>query len=147
MQWIKNIVDGLVEYYDTRDIYELVDILDITIIHKNFINEEVKARLIKTENEDFVIYLSDRLDEHEKKYVLAHELGHTLLHDISNDYYYNSNLNKDKLELQANYFAALLLLDERSFEKCYIENMSLEQLSSYFEVPKELIQYRLGCVI
>lgn len=143
MEWIKNIVNGLIEYYETRNILELIDLLDVKIIYKKFNNPDIKARLIKTYQEDFYIYLSDELSAPEERIILAHELGHVVLHDISSAYYNTSLINKGKLEVQANYFASLILLDESDFEKCYLENMSLDQLSSYFEVPKELIEFRL----
>lgn len=147
MQWIRDIVTGLVETYGTRDIYELLDYLEVTVIRKNFVNPDVKARLYKDPFENYYIYLSYDLDENTKKYILCHELGHILLHTLSCEYYYSSKVNKGKLEYQADYFASLLLLDVNNFEQCYLENLSVDQLSSYFEIPKELLQYSLEKVI
>lgn len=147
MQWIKDIVTGLIETYGTRDIYELLDYLEVTIIRKSFVNPDVKARLYKDPFENYYIYLSYDIDEATKKHILCHELGHILLHTISCEYYYSSKVNKGKLEYQANYFASLLLLDVDNFEQCYLENLSIDQLSSYFEIPKELLQYSLEKVI
>ena len=147
MQWIKDIVSGLIETYDTRDVYEILDYLEIQIIKKAFINPDVKARLYKDPYDNYYIYISENLIEQELKAVLCHESGHIILHDIGCEYYYSSLVNKDKLELQANYFASLLLLDEANFESCYLENLNLDQLSAYFEVPKELMEYRLREVI
>jgi Zn-dependent peptidase ImmA (M78 family) len=143
MQWIKDIVTGLVETYGTRDINELLDLLEVKIIKKTFINPDVKARLYKDPFGNYYIYLSSDLDEKTRKHILCHELGHILLHNIPCEYYYSSRVNKDKLEYQANYFASLLLLDINDCDPCYLEGLSLEQLSSYFEMPKELIQYSL----
>lgn len=147
MQWIKDIVTGLIETYETRNVQELLDCLEVTVIKKNFLSPNIKARLYKDPFENYYIYVSTELNDHELKIVLCHELGHIILHDITCEYYYSSYLNKGKLEMQANYFASLLLLDENNFEKCYLENLSIDQLSSYFEVPKELIEYRLGDVV
>ena len=147
MQWIKDIVEGLIEVYDTRDVRELINLLEVTIIYKNFINPDVKARLFKDPFENYYVYLSNQLTEQEERCIIAHEIGHILLHDISCDYYTTSNINRGKLEIQANYFASLLLLDESTMDKVYLENLSIDQLSAYFEVPKELIQYRLDEVI
>lgn len=147
MQWIKDIVTGLIETYGTRDVYKLLGYLEVTIIMKNFVNPDVKARLYRDPFGKYFIYLSYDLEEHEKIIILLHELGHILLHDISCEYYYKSRIHKGKLEYQANYFVSLMLLDESNFDRCNLENLTLNQLSAYFEVPMELIQYRLGEVI
>lgn len=143
MQWIKDIVTGLIETYGTKDVFELLDFLDVTIIKKKFIDPDVKARFYKDIFGYDYIYISIDLTDQEKKYILCHELGHIILHDITSEYYYSSKVNKGKLEMQANYFASLLLLDESDIELCSIENMSMDQLSSYFELPAELLQFRL----
>lgn len=147
MQWIKDIVEGTIEYYGTRNVKELAEMLDITVIHKEFVKPGMKASLYKNVYNDCFIYLSNTLNEQEEKYILAHELGHILLHDISCEFYSTSMINKSKLEYQANYFASLLLLDKSSIDKYSIENFSIDQLSAYFEIPKELIQYYLDEVV
>jgi len=147
MQWIRDIVTGLIETYDTRDVNELLDYLEVTIIPKKFVNPDVKARLYKDPLENYYIYISEDLDENTKRYILCHELGHILLHILPCEYYYSSRVNKGKLEYQADYFASLLLLDVKSFEQCYLENLSIDQLSAYFKIPKELLQYNLEKVI
>ena len=45
MIWIKQIVDGLIEMYGTRDVYELLNYLEVTLIRKE---------LFKNEREDFL---------------------------------------------------------------------------------------------
>lgn len=147
MQWIKDIVTGLIETYGTRDIYELLDYLEVTIIPKKFVNPDVKARLYKDPLDNYYIYISEDLDEHTKKYILCHELGHILLHIMPCEYYYSSRVNKGKLEYQADYFASLLLLAVNNFEKCYLENLNIDQLCSYFKIPKVLLQYNLEKVM
>jgi Zn-dependent peptidase ImmA (M78 family) len=143
MQYIKDIVTGLLETYGTRDIYELLKCLDVTVITKEFINADIKARLYKDPFDNYYINISSDLDELTKKYILCHELGHILLHEIPCEYYYSSNVNKGKLEYQANYFASLLMLDLNSFDQCYLKDLSLDQLSSYFEIPKELLAFQM----
>ncbi len=45
-------------------------------------------------------------------------------------------------ENEANKFAAELLIDLNSIDKCYIEELSLEQLARFMMVPKELIELK-----
>jgi len=98
MQWIRDIVIGLIDTYETRSIYELLDYLEVTIIPKKFVNPDAKARLYKDPLENYYIYISEDLDESMKKYILCHELGHILLHIMPCEYYYSSRVNKGKLK-------------------------------------------------
>lgn len=107
---IKNIVRGLEEYYGTKDIYQLLDMLGIEIIRKKLIGNQ-KARCYRNEFGDEFIYLSESVNEYEEKYILAHELGHLLLHnDLDNHYYSNSLINKSKIEFEANYLSKFHIL-------------------------------------
>ena len=49
--------------------------------------------------------------------VCAHELGHAVLHTHANTPFLRKNtfFSVDKLEIEANTFAALLLIDKRPF--------------------------------
>lgn len=140
MNWIKNIVTGLIETYHTKNVYELIDALGITIIRKN---SSKKARFLRTQLGDEFIFLNNNLDEHEEKYILAHELGHAILHtDLSCEYIYFSYTSSGKLEFQANYFATELLVG--NIDKEFIQNKSLDELSACFGVPKQMLEYKFS---
>lgn len=144
MEWIKNIVQGLIETYNTRNIYDLIDSLDIMIIRKELQNG-LKAKFFRDMFGNEFIYLASNINESEEKYLLAHEVGHAILHtDISVEYYYNSLVNTGKLEKQADYFAVELLIDEANIDKQILLDMNIEQLSSYFGIPIELIEYKFS---
>lgn len=143
MKWIKNIIDGLVEMYNTRNVYELIDLLGITIIRKNYSNSNKKARFFRNSLGDEYIFLDNNLNEYEEKYVLAHELGHAILHtDLSCEYFYFSNINSDKIEFQANYFATELLIDDKSLDKEFLMDKSINQLACYLGVPEQMVLYK-----
>ena len=143
MQWIRDIVEGVEEYYGTTDVCELLGLLEIDVINKHFKDPTRKAWLHQNILGDYYIFMSYDLSEPERIYILAHELAHVLLHDISIEYYCSSCVNKGKLEVQADYFASLLLLDPKHIDKHEIRNFNLDQLCAYFHMPKELIQFRL----
>ena len=131
MSRIKNIVDDLVIKYDTRNPYELCDLLSIPILYNNLGN--IKG-LFQNVQGSPVIHLNNYLSEDELKPVLAHELGHALLHCIT-----------DKYENEANRFAAHLLIDDKdlnTFSSGY-EYVTIEQLSKQFCVPEEFIMYKM----
>lgn len=137
--WINNILLGLKDTHITTNIYELYDSLEIELIklesnnillrgnesfyHRNFFDKEV-------------VFIRNDLQREYEKFILAHELGHALLHTNTYEAAFNKDLiNTGKLEKQANYFAFKLLgynLDPISFEGFTIEQIA----SSLYLNPK-----------
>lgn len=119
-------------------IYQLLDMLGVEIIRKKLIGDQ-KARCYRNEFGDEFIYLSLLVNEYEEKYILAHELGHLLLHNyINNHFYSNSLINKNKIEFEANYFAMELLLPSK-IDLFEIEGFSSDQIAIMYGVPVQLI--------
>lgn len=140
---IKNLVLGLEEIYGTKDVFELLDQLDITIIKKE-LPKGKKAKCYRNELGDEFIYLSPSIKDYEIKFVLAHELGHLLLHKfISSIYYSNSLINKGKLEFEANYFALELLLPDK-IERYEIEGFTSEQLAAIYGIPADILEIKIN---
>ncbi len=92
------------------------------------------------------------------RFTIAHELGHYLFHrhhmvDNNNAVFYHHLDDKEKgrLEIQANIFAAMLLMPEKAFTATYkmLKNQSLKdstiirRISELFNVSKESVGYRL----
>ncbi|MBS5787211.1 MAG: ImmA/IrrE family metallo-endopeptidase [Clostridioides difficile] len=50
--------------------------------------------------------------------------------------------NTNKLENEANEFAAELLITDENIQEAFEKQFSIEQMACYFEVPKELIEYK-----
>jgi Zn-dependent peptidase ImmA (M78 family) len=141
---IKAIIGGLLETYGVKDLYELLNSLEITIIKKE-LSVGKKARFYRDVFGNEYIFIVPGLNQIEERYILAHELGHALLHGhISNEFYFSSYINKGRLEYEADCFAAELLIDESNLEKQYIEDMSIDQLTSYFGVSRKLIEYKFN---
>ena len=49
---------------------------------------------------------------------------------------------RGKFEIEANEFAAELLIDEDKIYKIYLMSCSIDQLASVYAVPIELVQYK-----
>lgn len=145
MNWIKDIVEGLIETCETRDVYEIIDILSIKLIKKKFSDGE-KGKFFRNILGDEFIYVADDLTPHEERLVIAHELGHAIIHTNLNVnfYTYNSLWVKDKFEVQANKFAAELLINEKDLDKPKLHDMSINQLSCSLGIPVELIEYKFN---
>ena len=144
--WIKNSVNGLIDKYQTRNVYKLIDYLNIDLEIKELphnLKGQFQRDLVGNEK----IYLSNRLNEHEKIIVLAHELGHAVLHTRLNLSYYTkySYASKNKFEQQANKFAAELLIPDMSeIRKDYTDNLTFNNIICIYGVPKEYVKLKFN---
>lgn len=141
---IKNIANNLVNEHGTRNPYDLCDILGIPVLYEPLGN--IKG-LFQNALGLPIIHLNNTLTYNELKPVLAHELGHALLHKEFNvcflENYTFSVTNK--YENEANNFAAHLLISDEdldTFSDGY-EYVTIEQLSKHFFVPEEFIIYKM----
>lgn len=90
-----------------------------------------------------IIYLNDSLDTIIERHILAHELGHAILHTKTNITYLESNTfySKEKIEVAANNFAAELLIEDSLFDK--YKHHTIDEMASIENLPKELIRIKL----
>ncbi|WP_297422216.1 ImmA/IrrE family metallo-endopeptidase [Clostridium sp.] len=70
-------------------------------------------------NKNKVIFISSVLSEIERRFVLAHEIGHTVLHPKSSCFFINENnyISKIKSEFEVNMFAAEFLIDDEAVDQ------------------------------
>ena len=86
------------------------------------------------------ILINSNLSELEKRFVVAHELGHAILHSkISTPCLMHlKNINDIKIEFEANKFAVQLLIDG-SHKDYYIEDKF--KIMEYYGIPIEMERY------
>lgn len=142
---MKNIplrVKNLVKKYGTRDPFLLASYLNLNVKFLEY-SDNTKGYYIKVGKNKFII-INSNLTEEEKRIVLAHEIGHAVMHSSKEIHFLRENtlFPKGRHENEANKFAAELLIDLNSIDKCYIEELSLEQLARFMMVPKELIELK-----
>lgn len=145
MSRIKGIVIDIINKYNTSNIYELCDFLNIMV--KVDPLGSTKGYFLNID-ESYFITLNSELDEWEKQVVLAHELGHAVLHKDTNICFLKSYTYSvtNKLENEANEFAAHLLIGDdalNSFSKGY-DYVTVEQMGKHFQVPVELVMYKIN---
>lgn len=141
MSDIKDIVLGLKDLYNTNDPFELCDYLDIVVLI-NDLGDELSGFFQRTNAGTEILHINSRLNEHQKKYVCSHELGHAILQpDLSISFFIeNPLLIKNKFEIEADTFTAELLLDDDALLK--YEGFTIEQIAAAENVPKRIIELK-----
>ncbi|SFM22129.1 ImmA/IrrE family metallo-endopeptidase [Pelosinus propionicus] len=111
-------VRNLMKKYNTRNPFELADLLNITVISYP-IKSGVRGFYDKVLRRKFII-INSSLPEHIQRQVCAHELGHALLHKGWGYYFMieHTFFSPGRFEREANEFAWQLLFDE---EACRVE--------------------------
>ena len=141
MKWINEIVAGMNEIFEGLNLYEIIDALEIEVIKLDKIDMILlgqEALYVRSFSGKEIIYIRDDLGPMER-YVLAHELGHAILHPDLAEAYYSPLQNKGKLERQADYFAIKIL--DLDIDPLGYEGFSQEQLAKALCVKEEALEY------
>lgn len=137
---IKKLVDFYIRKFNTNNPFEIANALDIKVkIGK--LNFEGCYMFLKNHR---CIFLNVDLSEHEMNLVMAHELGHAIMHRKENCYFIRNHtlLLNSKKEIEANIFAMnLLVSDDILYEH---QEYTIEQLSRLTGYGEKLIELRLN---
>lgn len=136
-------INRLVEKHGTNDPFEIAQNENIIIIFeplgliKGYYNSYVRQKFI---------HINSDLDEIERHFTCAHELGHAILHPSSNTPFLRSYtyFSVDKIESQANKFATELILYNLKVDKHSLDTIDLNQISKQYMVPLELVKYKFS---
>ncbi len=141
MEWVDDIITGLKDMYEGLRLIDVIGALGIEIVRTNK-NDGIllkqDALYVRCLNDLEIIFIRDDLEAMEP-YVLAHELGHAILHPDLAEAYYSPLQNKGKLERQADYFAVRYL--ELEIDPLDYEGFSKEQLAKALYVKEEAIDF------
>lgn len=137
---IKKLVAYYVKKFGTRDPFKIAKCLNIEL-QIGPIGKKCGCYLFMKNHR--CIFLNENLNEAEKLVVMAHELGHAILHRKQNCYFIRNKtlLLNSKIEMEANQFSALLLIDDdllKDYAGC-----TQEQFCQCTGYPKELLELRL----
>lgn len=90
------------------------------------------------------IWINESLEGNERTFVMAHEVGHAVLHPKENCYFLrNQTFLNTRIEQEANAFAAELLISDDAILEAKANSYTIDQLSRILGYEKELIQLRL----
>lgn len=140
MVWIDEIIDeiitGVKDIHCTDNIYELYNALEIIIRYldkDNILLQGNDALYNRCYLDQEVVFIRNDLDHGYEKFILAHELGHALLHTSLKTSPFNPLMNINKLEKQANYFAVKIL--NVDLDSIALEGFTIDQIASTLELP------------
>lgn len=139
---IQKLVAYLKRKYGTDDPEEIADYLGVTIIRTPL--EDVVAGFYKLLKRRKYIFLNSDIDDVIFiRVVLAHELGHAVMHPKENCAFMKNGtlLLTSRIEKQANIFAAHLLIDNGMLD--YYIGCTKDQFCKCTGYPRELIDLRL----
>lgn len=138
MKWIDEILVGLIETVGSNNVFEILSFLNINLFTVDKDSPILQDNLsVYTRIGSFeCIYVSNEV--YNKEFVIAHELGHAILHTEIAESFFNPLLNKGRLENEANYFATKLLYRDLDIEDG-IETR--EQLAKILKIKEDYIKY------
>lgn len=140
-------------------IEEILKEFKITIMENDFPEDSKIDALLIRKGENAFIVLNENKPKRRQRFSLAHELGHFLMHG-NDELYLDKNITetfiftrtadkKDDNELEANYFAAELLMPsnliERDFPNYYIQDPEnfISKMAEDYEVSEPALTYKL----
>ena len=135
---IKETVKMVCSKYNTRNPYELAKFLGIEVIYQElgqvrgyyFCQKRIK-----------LIYINSNLEDYTERFVLAHELGHAVMHPKSCTPFLQTTFwSVNKLEIEANKFASELLIPDSDLQEHWEYNV--DEFARFYGVPKEIIELR-----
>lgn len=140
-------VRHLVRKFETRDPFTIAEGLGIKIRYKYLSEYFPKGMFTKKLRRKFITINMTRIDnDYELRSVMAHELGHAIMHANDSSFYLHEYTfySRRKFEIEANCFAAELLINIDSSNIDNLRYYSLNQLSCYFKVPIELVKLKFN---
>lgn len=153
---INEIANRIRRHFHVDDEY----FIDVTSLAKNlgckvkevvFDNNKI-AGTLEINDDDSTIYVNREDSEERKRFTIAHEIAHFILHknDGSRSYvdyrqpleYYKDPIDLKK-EVQANMLAAALLMPVELVEKEWKINPDIDDLAQVFHVSRRAVTIRL----
>lgn len=148
LDYIQRAVNTLTCKHKETDPVHLCEDAGISIMYlpMGSVTDACKGFLLVSDRMATIVVNSD-ISESLQRIVIAHELGHAVLHRdlVSLKMFHESQLFDHSLvqEYEANMFAAGLLLSDEDVLDAAHRNLSFEQIAALLRVPPQLLEYKL----
>ena len=139
---IEEITRDIIDEFGTSDPFELAERLNITIVCKPL--GSVNGFYINSDGVK-IVNVNNVLEHKRKKLTIAHELGHAILHPNMNTPFMREHtfFSINKFEIEANTFAAHLLIPENELREYQLERYTTQQIAGIYHLPEELVNLRI----
>jgi len=143
-QEVQKLVNG---YNYPIDIVEIAQKLGFEVYLSNFDNPDVAGMVINSlDNKS--IYINKKDIPQRQRFTIAHEIGHIVLHHKKDATfeevdYRNTNELPSQKEIEANAFAAALLMPKELAIKVWDRLQDVDDFADYFKVSKSAGAIRL----
>lgn len=144
VEQIHQTAQSLIKQHGTRDPFELASALNVHVEY-NYNLKECKGLYLQVLGNTFV-YLNGNLDEPIRRVVLAHELGHDLLHrEIAKVGIQEFSLYdmQNRVEYEANLFAADFLLSDKEVLTYAKEQYDVPQIAGLLYTDMNLVLVKM----
>lgn len=138
----------LTTIYGLNDPAKLCEAMGIQVVYQDMGTSETSIKaLLVVERQIKCIVVNENLPDVILRFILAHELGHAVLHTKRCRQFTDNGLfdNSSCTEKEANIFAAELLIGDSDelMERMKYSELSMFQLAAEYSVPYELLAYKL----
>ncbi len=142
---IKHLADDLMEKHGTCNPFELAEGMGVQVVScPEFQNLEGMYKVILGKR---FVFLNGNLKRRRARQILAHELGHDVLHrEMGEDSIVQDTFLVDmtlKPEYEANLFAAQILLPDLEVKKLLEEGNSTSQIAQRLKVEEAFVNLKL----
>ena len=140
---IQKIVSYYVNKFETRNPFEIASNLKIEVQIGPLGSRCGCYMYLKRHR---CIFLNENLEEHERRLVMAHELGHAIMHRKENCYFirHKTLFLSDRIEIEANRFAAELLVPDDLIYRTEYEGFTARQIAYAEGLNEELLRLKFN---
>ena len=138
------------QYQCPVDIISMAKELELELYNVNT-SENISGAILKDKSGKYIIYVKSSDSKNRKRFTIAHEISHFLLHkniidkgSITDNTMYRSNLS-NIYEKQANKLASEILIPIKKLKEFLFKHniRNINSLASLFEVSKESMEIRI----
>jgi Zn-dependent peptidase ImmA (M78 family) len=141
MNDVKKLVKKVVRKFGTSNPFNLCEAFGIVVRYEDLGN--IRGVYLSDKRKK-IIHVNRNLDPNVQRQVCAHELGHALLHNVTNTVFWDTHtyLVTDKIETEANMFAAELLIDDSILKE--FEGYSQDHVANILGVQERMVEYKFA---
>ncbi len=128
------------------DLVKITRYHDLDLVGVTFNESNISGALSRDQRK---IYVKNSDSHARKRFTIAHEIGHYLLHNDDEEILYRRDTSlynpaQEEKEKEANRFAANLLVPTELLRKYYVVEKNTYHLAELFGVSEEMMRYKMS---